>query len=157
MVLCKDFISNETYQFIFDDDEFDKLDAVWNIKNDELINLSNNGLFTGRDTYSSLLPVHFQLLISSHIQKLSKEKENRENLLFNDEENFHQKLKLYLMGYIRSIIAVTTAFVDMLTIELLSDHKVNFICHIGICIESTNLNQAKTSKPLKIIVDNTKK
>jgi len=164
-VNIKDFVINETYQIIFDEDEYKLLDAVWNEPNNQdIVTFAvGNDVFVGRTTYSSLMPIHFQLLISSHISKLEgKDKDERERLLFDDAEEFHQKLKIYLMGLIRSIVIVTTSFVDIISIELLTDNKINFICNLGICIESskakTNVitNSPKNRGNLKIVVDNTK-
>lgn len=160
-VQIKDFVTNETYQIVLNGEDFDELDDVWEEDNDDLIKYGKNELFYGRTSYSSLMPLHFQILISSHIENLTGiDLDDREKALFDDDDEFYKKLKLLLMGFIRSIINYTTSYIDLVNLEILSDHKINFSVNMAMSIETMKREDVQP-KPiqkgnLKIVVDNTK-
>ena len=162
-VQIKDFITNETYQIVFSEEDFDEIDSIWENQNNNLIKFEQNSIFLNRTSLSSLLPVHFQILLSSHIEKLSGlSKEDREKALFDDDDERHHQMKLLIMGFIRSIINYTTSYVDLVNLEILSNYKINISLTLGMSIETTK-TEGEEPKPklqkgnLKIVVDNTNK
>jgi len=157
-VQIKDFVANETYQMVLNEDDFDEMDSIWEKEDDNLLNFKDNALFTGRQTYASLIPIHYQLLISTHIEKLDGlSLEDREVALFDDNSEIYKRLKILLMGLIKSLIATTTCYVDILNLEILSANKINFNMTLGMCIETSKSLTPEKKSALRIVVDNTKK
>lgn len=132
--------------------DFDRINKLWDVEDELFKGLQSQENFENIKKWSQLTSEHYKLMILQNIKILLNSKTNDFN---NTSSNLYNSLLVILTGYIKHIEKVSGSFINLITINLVSDRMMVIDTNIS-CMYTLKDLSKKKDPTFKVVIDNTK-
>lgn len=150
-VVYDDLQEDKRYYVFFEEEQFDRIDALWEIDDEMLAELRKNSLFANVKKWKDMKPVQYKVLLIKGIDEFVKLSEEEQT----DEENpVVVTLRFFITGFLKSLYERADLNIDLLRIQRYDRKTVSFSIDASLSMTIEFIEKEKLGP--KLVVDNTK-
>lgn len=148
VVIINDFEYDRKHVIGLDNDDMAKVQGAWERTDSVLVGLQDNPLFAGRQTWGSLDPTHYRVMIMRNLTLFAALTPEQAN---SREQPVVRSLIFLIGALVYCIEKRTEGQIEMLRINRIRDTEVSFDYHSALNLA---VDYPKPKPGLRVIVDN---